>query len=73
VDFAVSPEESAPFTAAVLGALQPERAIAFGRAGRARVLADYDWNTNLAPFAEFLAGVESINVESGLARRSHAQ
>jgi len=73
VDFAVSAEESAPFTAAVLDALQPERAIAFGRAGRARVLADYDWNTNLAPFAEFLASAAVTNDERGLARRSHAQ
>jgi hypothetical protein len=57
----------------VLDALQPERATSFGRAGRARVLADYDWNTNLAPFAEFLANDASTNVDRGFARRSHAQ
>jgi polysaccharide biosynthesis protein PslH len=54
-DFAVA-DDAAEFAGKVTGLLAAEPGEAMGRAARARVIADYDWETNLAAFATLLAG-----------------
>ena len=53
VEFEVAPDEQA-FAAHVLSVLDRARGEAMGKRARARVLSDYDWDANLAPFAELL-------------------
>ncbi len=51
--------EGAPgFIEKSIALMDPERGVSVGRAARQRVLADYDWTTNLAPFASLLDGQE---------------
>ena len=47
-------DDAATLAARTLAAMAPQRAAALGAAARARVLADYDWAVNLAPFARLL-------------------
>jgi sugar transferase (PEP-CTERM/EpsH1 system associated) len=47
-------DEPPAFAAAVIEAMTPGPAAARGMAARARVVADYDWSANLAPFARLI-------------------
>ena len=54
-DFVVA--EGAPdFIRKTIALMDLERGAIFGKAARLRVLADYDWTTNLTPFATLLGG-----------------
>ena len=55
IDFVVA-DGAADFAAKVIDLLAEDRGAAIGRAARVRVLADYDWATNLGAFATLLAG-----------------
>ena len=57
-------DDAAGFAMRVSDALEPARAAAMGAAARRRVLADYDWTSNLAPFGRLL--------EQGMAVPAHA-
>ncbi len=49
-------DEAPEFARKVCGLLDRERGAALGRAGRARILADYSWERNLAAFDRLLDG-----------------
>ena len=57
-------DDAPAFAQAVLAAMAPDQATALGTAARARVVADYDWAANLAPFARL--------IEDGGAARARA-
>jgi polysaccharide biosynthesis protein PslH len=45
---------AAEFGRKTIAAMEPQRGAAVGAAARARVMADYDWAKNLAPFDSLL-------------------
>ena len=63
-DFAVA-ADAALFAAKTLDLMDIERGRRVGAAGRARVVADYDWAVNLAPFIALLDGAVTAHVDAG--------
>ncbi len=53
------------FAAKTLDLMDIERGRRIGAAGRARVVADYDWAVNLAPFVGLLDGAATAHVDAG--------
>jgi sugar transferase (PEP-CTERM/EpsH1 system associated) len=54
---------AAEFACKTLDLMGTEKGRKMGAAGRLRVLADYDWMTNLAPFDDLLAAAEVLRAE----------
>jgi sugar transferase (PEP-CTERM/EpsH1 system associated) len=58
-------EDAPAFATAVQDAMAPGRDERLGAAARARVVADYDWAANLAPFARLIEQGEAAHARAG--------
>jgi sugar transferase (PEP-CTERM/EpsH1 system associated) len=63
VDLAIA-DDPADFAARALATMEPAEADRLGAAARARVMADYDWAANLAPFARLIEAGDVVRARA---------